>query len=114
MSDCIFCRIVSGEIPADKVLETETVLAFRDIDPQSPTHVLLVPKHHLANLNDLATADPALIAELYSAAVAVAHREGVADSGYRTVINCNADGGQLVPHLHLHLLGGRRMQWPPG
>jgi histidine triad (HIT) family protein len=114
MSDCIFCRIVAGEIPADKVLETEAVMAFRDIEPQAPNHVLVVPKLHVATLNELVAAPAGLMDALYAAALAVAHQEGIAESGYRTVINCNADGGQLVPHVHLHLLGGRQMQWPPG
>lgn len=114
MTDCIFCRIIQGEIPAEKVLETDNVLAFRDVDPQAPTHVLLVPKQHIAGLNDLPALDAGVMDALFAAAATVAHQEDVAVSGYRTVINCNADGGQLVPHLHLHLLGGRRMEWPPG
>ena len=114
MQDCLFCRIVSGEIPAQKVLETENVLAFRDIEPQAPTHVLIVPKQHISGPNDLPSTPSGIMDELYGAAASVARREGIADSGYRTVINCNDEGGQLVMHLHLHVLGGRRMAWPPG
>lgn len=114
MTDCIFCRIIQGEIPAQTVLETDHLLAFRDVDPQAPTHVLVVPKQHIASLNELSASSAGVMDELFAAAAKVADREGVADSGYRTVINCNAEGGQLVPHLHLHLLGGRKMKWPPG
>lgn len=112
MSDCLFCRMVSGEIKPDTVFENEQVLAFRDIRPQAPVHVLVIPKRHVPTLNELD--DPGLMAELLSAVQSVARQEGLAESGYRTVVNCRQDGGQEVYHLHLHVLGGRRLGWPPG
>jgi histidine triad (HIT) family protein len=114
MSDCIFCKIIDGKIPCDKVYESDTVLAFRDINPQAPVHVLLVPKPHVATLNDLTSSDQGVMDGLYRAAVQVARELEVAESGYRTLVNCNDEGGQDVFHLHMHLLGGRRMGWPPG
>ncbi|SRR5690554_518756 len=114
MSDCIFCKMASGEIKPDVVYEADTVLAFRDINPQAPTHVLVIPKRHIPTLNDVEPNDRELIGDLYLVAQEVARREGIAESGYRTVFNCRGDGGQEVYHLHLHVLGGRRMQWPPG
>lgn len=109
---CLFCRIVRREIPAKIVLETEECIAFRDINAQAPVHVVVIPKEHVASLD--AAKDAAMVGRLGLVAAEVARREGVADSGYRTVINTNADGGQTVLHLHLHLLGGRHMGWPPG
>jgi histidine triad (HIT) family protein len=114
MDDCIFCKIVAGDIPADKVFEDDTVLAFRDLNPQAPTHVLIIPKRHIATLNDLTPDDEAVVGRMYSAARAIAMQEGFAEAGYRTVMNCNEAGGQTVFHIHLHLLGGRAMHWPPG
>ncbi len=114
MSDCIFCKLVSGEIQPDVVLETDEVLAFRDMGPQAPTHVLVIPKRHISTLNELQPDDAELVGKLYLAAKQVAADEGLAESGYRTVMNCNQDGGQTVFHIHLHLLGGRPMSWPPG
>lgn len=114
MEDCIFCKIVAGDIPADIVFEDDQVLAFRDLNPQAPTHVLVIPRRHIASLNDLSADDEAVMGRLFSAAREIAVREGFADAGYRTVVNCNADGGQTVFHIHLHLLGGRPMHWPPG
>jgi histidine triad (HIT) family protein len=114
MSNCIFCRIASGEIPANVVYEDEHVVAFRDLNPQAPTHVLVVPRRHIATLNDVGEADAELIGRMYLAAQAVAARDGIAEPGYRTVFNCNADAGQTVFHLHLHVLGGRVLEWPPG
>ena len=114
MSDCIFCKIAAGEIPADKVHEDDQLLAFKDIDPQAPTHILIIPKRHIPTLNDLTEADAPLVGQLYLAATQLARDLGIADSGYRTLINCNKEGGQDVFHIHLHLLGGRRMKWPPG
>ncbi len=114
MVDCLFCKIIAGDIPADTVYEDEYVLAFRDINPQSPVHVLLVPKRHIATLNDLRAEDAELMGRLYLAVNRVAADLGVAESGYRTLINCNRDGGQDVFHIHLHFMGGRRMGWPPG
>lgn len=112
MTDCLFCKMVAGDIKPDVVYEDDTVLAFRDIGPQAPVHVLVIPKRHVATLNDLD--DTQLAGQLLQAAARVAKQEGLAESGYRTVFNCNSDGGQTVFHLHLHLLGGRQMAWPPG
>ena len=114
MSDCIFCKIVAGDIPANKVYEDDDILGFRDLNPQAPTHVLFIPKRHIATLNDLQSQDAELIGRLFLAARQVAAEEGIAESGYRTLFNCNREGGQEVYHLHLHLLGGRQMTWPPG
>ena len=111
--DCLFCKIVAGDIPADVVHRSDTVLAFRDLDPQAPTHVLVVPSRHHANAAELAAADPATLAELVSAAAEVAGVEGLGDQ-YRLVFNTGADAGQSVLHTHLHLLGGRGFTWPPG
>ena len=110
----IFAKILRGEIPNDTVLETEHSLAFRDIQPQAPTHVLVIPKQHISTLNELDEAHAELVGRLYLVAKDIAEREGIAGPGYRTVMNCNADGGQAVFHIHLHLLGGRPMRWPPG
>ena len=114
MDKCLFCKIVAGDIPADTVYENDQVFAFRDIDPKAPTHILIIPKEHIATTNDLAEAHKTLIGEILLAAKEIAGQEGIADSGYRTVFNCNGDGGQAVYHIHLHLLGGRQMTWPPG
>ncbi len=114
MSDSLFAKIIRREIPADIVFEDEHMLAFRDIHPQAPVHVLFVPKRAIATLNDLVPADGELIGRLVLAAAQYARREGFAENGYRTVINCNHDGGQTVYHIHLHLLAGRAMHWPPG
>ncbi len=112
MTDCLFCKMVNQAIPVDKVFEDERVLAFRDINPKAPTHILVIPKQHVATLNDLQ--DPSLAGHLLQTVAQIAASEGIADTGYRTVINCNAAGGQEVYHLHLHLLGGRQMSWPAG
>jgi histidine triad (HIT) family protein len=109
---CLFCRIVRREIPATLVAETEDCVAFRDINPQAPVHVVVIPRRHVASLND--ATDAQLVGRLATIAAEIARTEGIADSGYRTVINTNADAGQTVFHMHLHLLGGRRMGWPPG
>jgi histidine triad (HIT) family protein len=114
MDDCIFCKIVAGEIPADLVYEDDAVVAFRDLNPQAPTHVLVIPRRHIATLNDLGPEDADIMARLFLAAREIAAREGFAEAGYRTVVNCNEAGGQSVFHIHLHLLGGRMMHWPPG
>lgn len=114
MTDCLFCKMVSGVIAPDKVFENDDVLAFRDINPQAPTHVLVVPKRHVATLNELDGESAGLVGKMVLAAAEVARREGFAEQGYRTIMNCNADGGQTVFHIHLHLLGGRVMGWPPG
>lgn len=110
----IFDKIIAREIPADIVYEDEQVLAFRDINPQAPVHVLFIPKTPVATLNDLAAGDEATVGRLVTAATAYAKAEGFAEKGYRVVINCNGDGGQSVYHIHLHLLAGRAMAWPPG
>lgn len=112
MSSCLFCKMVAGEIKPDIVFEDETVLAFRDINPQAPVHLLIVPKVHIATLNDLE--DTLLAGQLLQTAIKLAKQEGLSEHGYRTVFNCNSQGGQEVFHLHLHLLGGRQMKWPPG
>jgi histidine triad (HIT) family protein len=114
MTDCIFCKIASGEIPADKLYEDDHVVAFRDLNPQAPTHALVIPKEHIATLNDLEESNQAVMGRLFLAAKAVASQQGLAGDGYRTVVNCNNHGGQTVYHIHLHLLGGRQMTWPPG
>ena len=113
MPETLFSRIIRREIPADIVYEDEHVLAFRDIHPQAPVHVLFVPKKPVPTLNDLQPEDAELAGRLLLAAAAYARKEGFAERGYRTVINCNADGGQTVFHLHLHVLAGRQMTWPP-
>ena len=112
--DCLFCKIASGEIPSAKVYEDELVYAFRDIDPKAPVHVLIIPKKHIESVSCLTSGDGEVLAALFAAARRIAADEGVAESGYRVVSNVGADGGQSVPHLHLHLLGGRSLAWPPG
>ena len=114
MSDCLFCKIVTGDIPAEKVFENDHVIGFQDLNPQAPTHVLVIPKKHVSTINDLQDEDKALVGEMYMAARQIAADQGLAEKGYRTVMNCNEEAGQTVFHIHLHLLGGRRMQWPPG
>lgn len=110
--NCLFCRIARGDIHAQFLLETETVVAFRDLDPQAPVHVLVIPRVHVASL--AAATDKEILGELLASAAAVARLEGLEESGYRVVVNTGSDGGQSVNHLHLHVLGGRRMNWPPG
>lgn len=112
MTDCLFCKIIHGEIPSTKVAESDIAVAFRDVNPQAPTHVLVVPRRHVATLTD--ASDAKLLGELLLFAKDIARREGIAESGYRVVVNTNAGAGQTVFHLHLHLLGGRPMRWPPG
>jgi histidine triad (HIT) family protein len=119
VSDCLFCRMVTGEIPATVVHQTDRVLAFRDINPQAPTHVLVIPKDHHRNVAALAAADPGLLGEVVSAAHSVAGQEGLVDGdspepGYRVVTNTGPQAGQSVDHVHLHVLGGRDLRWPPG
>jgi histidine triad (HIT) family protein len=111
---CIFCRIASKELPSELMHEDEQCVAFRDVNPQAPVHWLIVPKRHIARLHDLTQEDQSLLGHLLLTARALAGRAGVAESGYRLVANNGDDGGQTVPHLHLHLLGGRAMRWPPG
>lgn len=112
--DCLFCGIVAGRIPAAVVFEDDSVLAFRDINPQAPVHFLVVPRTHRATPGDLTEADEALMGRVIRLAAQVAAQEGVAESGYRLVMNAGPDANQTVPHLHVHVLGGRGMRWPPG
>jgi histidine triad (HIT) family protein len=112
--DCLFCKIIGREIPASIVYEDDRVLAFDDINPQAPTHVLVVPKRHIATLNDLAAEDDGLVGEVVRRAAAIAKDRGIDASGFRTLFNTNKEAGQTVFHIHLHLVGGRRMGWPPG
>ena len=111
---CLFCRIIAGEIPASKVYEDERVVAFNDINPQAPMHVLVVPRLHIASLNELDESHDGLVGELVRRGAAIAAARGYAERGFRTVFNCQADAGQTVFHIHLHVLGGRILTWPPG
>lgn len=112
--ECIFCRIVKGELSARKVYEDDDVVAFEDIRPQAPVHILIIPRRHIATVNDIGEEDAVLIGRLVIVAKRIAEERGVSESGYRLVLNCNRDSGQEVFHIHLHLLGGRRFSWPPG
>ena len=114
MADCLFCKIITREIPASIVYEDDRILAFNDINPQAPTHVLVVPKRHIESLNELAAADDAIVGEVVRRAAAIAKERGISAGGFRTVFNTNREAGQTVFHIHLHLLGGRSMRWPPG
>ena len=114
MTDCLFCRIVAGEIPSNEVLRTEHTYAFRDLSPAAPVHVLVVPKIHITNASDIRAEHAEVVAELFITARAVAEAEGILDRGYRLVFNVGADALNSVPHLHLHVIGGRSMTWPPG
>jgi len=109
---CLFCNVIKGETPSKKVYEDERAFAFHDIRPQAPTHILIIPKKHIASLDD--ANDSNLLGQMMGMAAALARQEGIAKTGYRTVINTGKDGGQSVDHLHIHLLGGRQMTWPPG
>jgi len=113
-ADCLFCKIVAGDIPAEIIYESDLSIAFRDINPKAPTHVLIIPRRHIATINDLDEGDEATVGDLYMAAKAIAAAEGLSDEGYRVVMNCNEAAGQTVFHIHLHLLGGRNLSWPPG
>jgi histidine triad (HIT) family protein len=112
--DCLFCKISSGDIPADIVLENDHVVAFRDINPQAPSHVLVIPRQHISSINEMQETDDAIVGKLFLAAREIAKHEGFSEPGYRVVMNCNAAAGQTVFHIHLHLLGGRDLGWPPG
>ena len=114
MDDCLFCKIIDGRIPGSIVYQDDRVVAFRDINPQAPLHVLIVPRRHIPSLNDLAPDDDGLVGEMVRRGAAIAAEHGHESRGYRTVFNCNADAGQTVFHIHLHVLGGRRLGWPPG
>ncbi|HKL75881.1 MAG TPA: histidine triad nucleotide-binding protein [Halanaerobiales bacterium] len=114
MSDCLFCKISSGKTDTELIYEDEKVVAFEDINPKAPVHMLIVPKKHISTLNNLKMTDKELIGHIYQVAAALAEKNGIAQDGYRIVSNCNEDGGQTVFHVHFHLLGGRQLQWPPG
>lgn len=114
MSDCLFCKIIAGEIPSSKVYEDEYVYAFNDISPEAPVHVLIVPKEHIASANEITAENASVISNIFLAAKKIAEEKGIAEGGYRIVNNCGEDGGQTVKHLHFHLLGGRALSWPPG
>lgn len=111
--DCLFCKIINKEIPAEIIYEDDLVLAFNDISPQAPTHALIIPKKHIATLNDIEEGDEGLIGHMVATAAVIAKEQGFDETGYRTVFNCNPHGGQTVYHIHLHLLGGKPMGWPP-
>ena len=113
-SDCLFCKILAGDIPADIVFESDDVIGFRDINPQAPTHVVIIPRRHIPTINDLESDDDATVGKLFLAAKEIAADEGLSDDGYRVVMNCNSAAGQTVFHIHLHLVGGRQLLWPPG
>lgn len=112
--DCLFCKIASGEIPSEKVYEDDIVFAFRDIEPQAPVHVLIIPKKHITSVNDIDDSNCSVVGHIFKVAAKIAEKEGIAAGGYRIVTNVGENGGQTVKHLHYHLLGGRSLQWPPG
>ena len=114
MIDCLFCKIVAGNIPAGIIFQDEALVAFKDINPQAPLHVLIIPKKHIASLNDLVAEDDALVGSMFRCAAALAREHRYDERGYRTVFNTNRDAGQTVFHIHLHLLAGRGLTWPPG
>lgn len=114
MTDCLFCKIRDGKIPCDKVYEDDDVIAFRDVNPQAPTHILVIPIKHIATINDLEDEDITLVGRMTLVARQIAADEGIGEDGYRLVFNCNEGAGQAVFHIHMHLLGGRKMSWPPG
>jgi histidine triad (HIT) family protein len=114
VTDCLFCRIINRDIPSSVVYEDDDLLAFNDITPHGPTHVLIIPKRHIASLNDLTPADDGIVGAMVRRAAAIAAERGISASGYRTVFNTNRDAGQTVFHIHLHLIGGRSLRWPPG
>jgi len=114
MTECLFCKIIAGDIPAAIVYQDDHVVAFNDINPQAPTHVLIVPRRHIATLNELTAEDDQIVGELVRRAAAIAKERGLSTGGFRAVFNTNRDAGQTVFHIHLHLLGGRAMHWPPG
>ncbi len=114
MADCLFCKIANGEIPSNKAYEDEEVLAFYDLDPQAPKHILIIPKKHITSANDINEDNASVVAHIFVTAAKIAKEVGIAEDGYRIVNNCGENGGQSVKHLHFHLLGGRSMAWPPG
>ena len=112
--DCLFCKIIAGDIPSAKVYEDDKVYAFRDIEPQAPVHILIIPKEHIASANKLTEENASIVGHIFAVAAKIAKAEGIAENGYRIVNNCGNDGGQTVKHLHFHMLGGRSLTWPPG
>lgn len=114
MADCLFCRIIAGQIPGNFVHQDDHLVVLHDVNPQAPTHLLVIPRRHIATLNDLSADDDALVGEMTRRAAIVAREAGHAETGYRTVFNCNAAAGQTVFHIHMHVLGGRTLTWPPG
>lgn len=114
MEDCIFCKIVEGQVPATRVFESDELIAFDDINPVAPVHVLVIPKRHIATLNDVSESDEALLGRMLLSAKTIARQKNLSDGGYRTVINCMAGAGQAVFHIHMHVMGGRGFGWPPG
>lgn len=114
MADCIFCGIASGDIPSERIAETDQVVAFRDIAPVAPTHVLVIPRRHVSNASELQSTDGELLAQMFDMANQIAVSDSVGESGYRLVFNVGEDAGNTVPHLHLHVIGGRKLSWPPG
>ena len=114
MASCLFCNIVNNKIQSEKLIENDSIIAFDDINPQAPTHILIIPKKHISTINDFNPNDSELIGEMFLVAQKLAKTENINSTGYRTVFNCNEDGGQTVYHIHLHLLGGRKLGWPPG
>lgn len=114
MCDCLFCKIISGEIPSSKVYEDELVYAFNDISPEAPVHVLIVPKEHISSANEITAENAEVVSKIFLVAKKIAQEKGIDEKGYRIVNNCGEDGGQSVKHLHFHLLGGRSLAWPPG
>ena len=114
MENCIFCKIINGEIPSQKVYEDDKIFAFKDINPEAPVHILIIPKKHIESLNDLKEEDKDIISHIFIKVKEIGNKLGISESGYRVVNNCGVDGGQTVSHIHFHLLGGRSLQWPPG
>jgi len=114
MTDCLFCKVRDNEIPADIVYENDDVLAFNDVNPHAPVHILIIPRKHISTINDLHDGDELVMGKLFSAAKIIAKQKGVSDDGFRLVVNCNEDAGQTVFHIHMHLLAGRTLTWPPG
>ncbi len=114
MTDCLFCKIRDGEIKGDIVFENDDVLAFNDVNPQAPVHILIIPKKHIATVNDMDDSDESVMGKLFSAAKNIASQQSIAEDSYRLVVNCNERAGQTVFHIHMHLLAGRNMTWPPG
>ena len=114
MNDCLFCKIIAGQLPASPIHQDDELIVLKDINPQAPLHALVIPRKHIATLNDLTAADDALVGSMFRAAAKLAADHGYADRGYRTVFNCNREAGQTVFHIHLHVLAGRGLSWPPG